>query len=90
MRITLLVLLCAWNVGAAPASKPDTSTVTCKGAGDTRLLKIESKENGGCEVIYTKNGNTQSVASAEHEPEYCDAAVIKIRTTLEGAGFKCH
>ncbi len=78
-------------------------TTTCKGAGDDVRVILnertkhdaaaeagsEAAEGMSCNVLYTKNGQTQSVASAQLETEYCDGVAAKMRITLEGAGFKC-
>ncbi len=64
-------------------------TLTCSSGGDKRVIVTDAKEGGGCDVTYTKDGQSQPVASARNEIEYCDGVVQKMKSTLEGAGFKC-
>ncbi len=93
MRLLLLALVLHAPVFAAEETKssvPSAAVLNCKSGEDVRLIKMELKEGGGCEVVYVKNGADHSVASAQHETERCASTVTKIKATLEGAGFQCN
>ena len=64
-------------------------SVTCKSGGDERTVATHKTETGGCEVKYTKNGETNSVANAVSDETYCNGVVGKIKGNLEAAGFTC-
>ncbi len=57
-------------------------------AGDKRTLVVTDK-NPGCELNYTKGGQTSVVASSRSSVEYCDGKAASIRLKLEGSGFTC-
>lgn len=61
----------------------------CSMTGDERKLAIKSTPVGGCEVLYTKDGKTNSIASAQHETKKCQDTFDKVKGNLEKAGFKC-
>lgn len=61
---------------------------TCLVGKDRRLVTLDKKEKR-CEVSYTKYGDLQQVAWAEATPSICDDTFSKIRTNIEGAGYKC-
>lgn len=63
--------------------------VTCSAGDNVRTLENSFSDGGGCEVLYTKNGETNAVASASNELDYCQEVVDRIAGKLEGAGFKC-
>lgn len=66
------------------------SSVTCKGsADDTRTIAVEKADGIACRVNYTKNGSTQTVATANADFSYCEQKRDQIKNNLEGAGFKC-
>lgn len=83
MRKVWVLLVLSLPVMAA-SSKP----VICKNGSDTRVLKSQKTESGGCEVVYEKNGKVQTVDSSS-DAEQCGASLDKMRSTLEGAGFQC-
>ena len=62
---------------------------TCIVAGDKRIVTLD-KGKSKCTVNYTKEGNTNEVAWGENHPDICQTAFDKIRTNIEGAGFKCN
>ena len=64
--------------------------VVCKSGGDERTIATAKSESGGCEVQYTKNGQTNSVANSQTGDEYCHGVVGKIKGNLEAAGFTCN
>jgi hypothetical protein len=87
---------------AAPAAKPavpakvlkETKPVAgapalaCEQGTDKRTVLIESKD-GGCEVHYSKFGNSEKIAYSAHSQEYCVEVKEKIRSRLEAAQFTC-
>jgi|GEM_PF-3379977 len=62
---------------------------TCVVAGDKRTVTLDKGEMK-CKVNYTKNGEQTEVAWGQSTPEICKTAFDKIRTNIEGAGFKCN
>ena len=72
---------------AAKATGP--GSVVCKAPGDDRSITRAVNEGGGCEVVYTKGGESKTVANEANDLTYCDQVVEKIRNNLVGAGFKC-
>lgn len=74
---------------AKDASAGDLSeTVTCKLGGDTRTIGIKSVDEG-CEVIYTKFGESTSIASGSKGSGHCANVVTKVKDNLQNAGFSC-
>ena len=61
---------------------------TCKVNKDTRVIELD-KEQGRCEVHYTKFGEKSQVAWAESTPSICTEVFGKIRENIEAKGFKC-
>lgn len=51
-------------------------------------MTLDKKEKR-CEVFYTKFGDEKKVAWAESTPSICEEAFGKIRTNIEGSGYKC-
>ena len=64
-------------------------TIECKSGTDVRKLIIKDK-GSGCEVEYTKFGDTKVIGGAQYERDICTNVVGKVRGTLEGAGFTCN
>lgn len=64
-------------------------TIECKSGSDVRKLVISDK-GAGCEVEYTKNGETKVIGGAEYERSVCTNVVAKVRGTLETAGYTCN
>ncbi len=88
MRSAKVILLSAFALFLTGAGTKSV-TLTCTSGADKRVIVTDAKEGGGCDVTYTKDGTSQPVASARNEVEYCDGVVQKMKSTLEGAGFKC-
>lgn len=61
----------------------------CARDQDTRVLEIASVQPKGCELNYTKFGNTEAVASSAVGLEHCQTVRDRIRGKLEEAGYKC-
>lgn len=62
--------------------------IMCEQGGDKRTVVVEPKE-AGCEVHYSKFGNSEMVASAVHTRAFCDEVKEKIRANLEAGQFTC-
>ncbi len=74
---------------AASSPAGEESTVSCKGSGDDVRTIAVVKADTGCKVDYTKSGNTQTIATAANDFSYCQEKSDKVRSNLEGSGFKC-
>jgi hypothetical protein len=74
----------------ADAAKSTTaaSSVTCTHNSEKRTIAVQAKDSG-CEVMYTKMGETKSIATAAHGDKYCQGVVSKIQKNLTGAGYSC-
>lgn len=64
------------------------STVTCTQAADSRILEVKDKGTG-CELIYTKNGEPNAVATSGNGKKHCEEVSAKIQSKLGDAGFTC-
>lgn len=71
---------------ALPASQ---SIITCSAGSDVRVLEIKPIDEKGCELQYTKNGDTKTVANANFNVSYCETVQNRIFKKLESAGFDC-
>ncbi len=72
----------------AETKQADNKAYTCLVGKDQRLVTLDKREKR-CEVNYTKFGDTQQVAWAESTPSICSETFDKIRTNIEGSGYKC-
>ena len=76
----------------ATAGKTEKSKVlkamTCMKGSDTRLLEVTS-ENGGCELKYTKMGETKSVANSVKGTSHCNSVKDRIIGKLQEASYNC-
>ena len=81
----------AKEAGEAEGKKmaADASKVTCTLNSDVRTLSNQGAEDGGCEVAYEKNGETNVVATAKSDLEHCGRVVTRIQERLTAAGFTC-
>ncbi len=78
---------------ADKASVPATASTTasamnCTSGTDSRSLEINSSGTG-CELMYSKNGEAKSIATAVNETTYCAGVSEKIVKNLTAAGFSC-
>ncbi len=71
-----------------PAAAASAGAMTCKNGSDTRTLEVVAKDSG-CEVSYTKFGETTTPASSVNGTAHCDSVRDRIKTNLENAGFQC-
>lgn len=62
--------------------------MTCTSGADTRNIEIKNID-AGCELLYTKHGETKSMATAKSETAYCGGVSQKIAKNLSAAGFNC-
>ena len=62
----------------------------CRASKDLRKVAFRQLKTGGCEIAYTKFGETQVVASAANDLSHCDEIYDRIRSKLEKAGFDCN
>lgn len=74
---------------ATKSSRGGELRISCSSAGDTRVIVKLKSGNSGCEVLYTKNGESKQVASQQIGNDHCDTVVEKMRSTLTDAGFSC-
>ena len=77
---------------ASKARLADTlsDTIECKSGTDIRKLVTIGKDGGGCEVEYTKFGDTKVIGGAQYDKDVCVSVVAKVRATLETSGFSCN
>jgi hypothetical protein len=62
--------------------------ITCSNADEVRTLAVATKE-GGCEVVYEKNGKLNVPAYTAHGTQHCFNSREKIKDRLVSAGWKC-
>jgi hypothetical protein len=88
-----------------PAKKPEPKVepekpknrIVCKLPGDERAIqvvtgadrKVSSDGSAECQVVYSKFGNSDVVASAQNGVSHCEEISSRIRANLEKAGFSC-
>lgn len=70
------------------AAATTAGTVTCKMGGATRTIEVKDMEKG-CEVLYSKDGEAKSVASAKSDKAHCQGVKAKIEKNLTASGFTC-
>ena len=63
-------------------------SVNCTVGGDSRTIEV--REDGkGCQVIYTKHGESNSIASGTYGLDHCKKVQDQIKGNLSSAGFTC-
>ena len=70
------------------AAKASGDTVKCEVDGFKREIAIMTS-GGNCSVQYTKDGVMSEVANGSAGSDHCATVAGKIRSNLEGNGFKC-
>jgi hypothetical protein len=70
------------------AETTQTGSLVCKHGADTRSIEVITKD-GGCEVSYTKDGQSTTPAHSANGTAHCESVKEKIKGNLEGSGFKC-
>jgi hypothetical protein len=75
---------------ATPAAHTSATgpTVECANGKDVRNLEIKTVDKG-CELAYTKNGRTESVATSANGSKHCEEVKERIQTKLEASGYSC-
>ena len=66
-----------------------SSLITCTSGSDTRKLEIVPIDTNACELKYTKNGETNTIANANFDVSYCKTVQQRVAQKLEAAGFNC-
>ncbi len=66
------------------------NAIECTLGKDIRKIDNQKNESNGCVVVYEKFGEAKEVANANHQLEYCDEIVTRIKGNLEAAGFTCN
>lgn len=77
--------------GSDDGAKSASGAVTyiCSLKGEERKIAMKSTPSGGCEVLYSKAGRTNSIAHADYDVTYCEKTLEKTRANLEKAGYAC-
>jgi hypothetical protein len=70
------------------AAASTESKATCSKDKETRTLEVVTAGQG-CELQYTKGGDTQKPATSVKGVTYCHTVFEKIKGNLEKAGYKC-
>ena len=75
---------------ATPAAKSavGTAEVNCKSGTDERKLAIQVK-GSGCELMYTKAGETKAIASQMNGSEKCEEVMTSVKEKLVAANYTC-
>lgn len=71
------------------AAKSYGKMVTCNYGETERVLENKESDNGGCELVYTKEGNANTIANAANQTEYCQEVLDRVANKLANAGFTC-
>ncbi len=61
----------------------------CTHGKDVRTLEVV-KSGQGCELNYTKMGNTNKAATSVKGSTYCHTIFERIKGNLEKSGYKCN
>lgn len=69
-------------------SDSNAKEVKCTSGSDERMLAIAAKGEG-CELSYTKSGETKPIATQMVGDGRCVEVMKNVRTKLEGAQFSC-
>ncbi len=78
----------AGSVAGADKGAAGGAKVSCKLDKDERVIE-KVATTSGCEVKYTKAGETNVIASSTSGSAHCDQVQGKIKGNLEQHGFKC-
>jgi hypothetical protein len=70
------------------SSAVGTAEVNCTAGTDERKLAIQVKETG-CELQYTKSGETKVIATQISGSEKCEEVMTQVKERLVGAQFDC-
>jgi len=78
----------AQTAAAATTGTVGTAEVNCKAGSDERKLSIQVK-GSGCELNYTKAGETKSIASQIKGSEKCEEVMTTVKNKLVAANYAC-
>jgi len=73
----------------APETKQQIPEFSCQRDKDVRSFEIEVSQPKGCELVYSKHGSKEKIASSAHGTTHCEQVRERVRGNLEAAGFKC-
>lgn len=76
------------QTAAATTGTVGTAEVNCKAGSDERKLSIQVK-GSGCELNYTKAGETKSIASQINGSEKCEEVMTTVKNKLVAANYVC-
>lgn len=76
------------QTAAAGSQAVGTTEVNCKSGSDERKLAINVK-GAGCELNYTKAGETKAIASQINGSEKCEEVMTSVKDKLVAANFSC-
>lgn len=63
--------------------------ITCVLNADTRVIQLIEQEDKSVGVVYTKFGDTKTIALAKNLPSYADTVALKIKGNLEASNYTC-
>jgi hypothetical protein len=87
---TLDPVASAETAAPTPSVAPNAnSKVQCVAAEDKRTIEIDRADEKGCRLLYSNFSDKDAVAWSIKGPTHCINVRDQIKTTLEGAGFKC-
>ena len=73
------------NTAAATSAAGE---VNCKSGSDERKLAVVAKDSG-CELQYTKAGQTSTIASQIMGNAKCESVMTSVKEKLIASGFNC-
>lgn len=76
------------TVPAKEVKETTLSRIVCKSTKEERVLEMRSKDEG-CELLYTRGGNTRSIATSRIGDGPCEAVRGKTQSNLERSGYRC-
>lgn len=76
------------TTGKATGEAKIAAEVTCSSHEGVRKLAIKTKDQG-CELDYTKGGQTSAIASQVVGQAKCEEVSTRIQEKLIAAGYKC-
>jgi hypothetical protein len=86
-----VVFICFSFFSSASAAEEEVQVVQsldCQLGEDKRRLEVLTKK-AGCSLQYYKHGKSSEIAVAKNGVEVCQAALQKVKKTLEGSSYKC-
>ncbi len=75
-------------VSAEAKATTGSAELVCKSGSDERKLNIQVKDSG-CELQYTKAGETKVIASQISGSEKCEEVMTSVKEKLVASGFTC-